>query len=255
MSDGIFFDELVPVAGRSADPLHDVAIEPREAFAARPWVYSNMITSLDGAVAVEGLSGGLGSPADQTMFAALRAIADVILVGASTAIDEDYRAPSDRHRAARTSRGQAARPSLAIFTRTLSIDPEHRVFSDPAARPIIVTTSTAAADRRRALSHVADIVEAGDHDLDLGTALGHLRQRGHHRALLEGGPRVNPAFVAGDLIDEWNLSLSPTLLASDSPRAASGDANAHHRPMHLRRLWLANDMLFGRWVRSDRVSR
>jgi hypothetical protein len=39
---------------------------------ARPTVRLNMIASIDGATAVAGLSGGLGGPADQALFAVLR---------------------------------------------------------------------------------------------------------------------------------------------------------------------------------------
>ncbi len=51
----------------------------------RPWVRANMIESADGAAAVDGLSGGLGGPADREVFGLLRALAGVILVGAGTA--------------------------------------------------------------------------------------------------------------------------------------------------------------------------
>ncbi len=50
----------------------------------RPAVRLNMIASIDGATAVAGLSGGLGGPADQALFAVLRSQADVVLVAAGT---------------------------------------------------------------------------------------------------------------------------------------------------------------------------
>ena len=56
----------------------------------RPAVRLNMISSVDGATAVEGRSGGLGGPADRKVFAALRSLADVILVAAGTVRTENY---------------------------------------------------------------------------------------------------------------------------------------------------------------------
>ena len=50
----------------------------------RPAVRLNMIASIDGATAVAGVSGGLGGPADQALFAVLRSQADVVLVAAGT---------------------------------------------------------------------------------------------------------------------------------------------------------------------------
>src|SRR4051812_457920 len=51
----------------------------------------NFIASLDGAVTVDGRSGGLGSPGDRRVFQLLRALADVVLVGHGTASAEGYR--------------------------------------------------------------------------------------------------------------------------------------------------------------------
>src|SRR5260370_8425110 len=50
----------------------------------RPTVRLNMFASIDGATAVAGLSGGLGGPADQELFAVLRSQADIVLVAAGT---------------------------------------------------------------------------------------------------------------------------------------------------------------------------
>ncbi len=242
------FTELIPERGRSANPLLDVANEPRTAFDHRPWVYTNMVTTLDGGIAIDGRSGALGGPGDQAVFGALRAVADVILVGASTAVAEDYRPPGDKHRSARLARGQAERPTIAIITRSLSIEPTHRVFSDPDARPSIITVTDAPSQRRSQLAEVADIIDAGTGDIDLGIALEALRGRGHERALLEGGPTLNGQFLAADLIDEWNMTLSPMLAGGDSARAAHGPELATPPDLRLTRLWLDDDTLFGRWI-------
>ena len=49
-----------------------------------------MIAIIDGATAVSGLSGGLGGPADQALFAVLRSQADVVPVAAGTVRAEHY---------------------------------------------------------------------------------------------------------------------------------------------------------------------
>src|SRR5262245_36804108 len=76
-------------------PLEEV--DPRSAYALgrprpgdRPWLLVNMVTSLDGAVAIDGRSGALGGPGDHLVFHALRSLADVILVGAATVRAERY---------------------------------------------------------------------------------------------------------------------------------------------------------------------
>ncbi|MDM1914419.1 dihydrofolate reductase family protein, partial [Mycobacteroides abscessus] len=54
------------------------------------YLRANMISSLDGAATVTGLSGGLGGDGDRAVFAAMRANADVILVGSGTVRAERY---------------------------------------------------------------------------------------------------------------------------------------------------------------------
>ena len=57
----------------------------------RAWVRANFITSLDGAVTGgDGLSGSIGNDADRRVFGLLRALCDVVLVGAGTARAEGY---------------------------------------------------------------------------------------------------------------------------------------------------------------------
>ncbi len=212
-----------------------------------------MIASLDGAIAVEGRSGALGRPADRRVFAALRGIADVIVVGAGTVIDEDYRPPGLERSAARSARGQSPRPRLAIVTRQLSIDATHRVFADSGFRPLVITVADAPTDRRAALDEVVDVVEAGRSTVDLGEAVAHLRSIGLQRALLEGGPSLNGAFLDAGLVDEWNLSLAPFLVGGTAPRAATASHPAERPPRatELHRLWQGDGLLFGRWVRSE----
>src|SRR5260221_14376763 len=72
-------------------------------------VKANMIASVDGAIMVDGRSGGLSGPADRLGFSVLRSLADVIVVGAGTARAERYRhAPPRRRGAPARDRGPPA---------------------------------------------------------------------------------------------------------------------------------------------------
>jgi riboflavin biosynthesis pyrimidine reductase len=50
----------------------------------------NFVMSLDGAVTLEGRSGGLGDESDRAAMQVLRTLADVVLVGAGTVRAEGY---------------------------------------------------------------------------------------------------------------------------------------------------------------------
>lgn len=230
-----------------------VAAEARPSHASRPWVYTNMIASADGGTAVDGLSGALGGPADKLVFAALRSCADAILVGASTVREEGYRPPRrpDDVRRRREAEGRRPDPRLAVVTRSLDLEPDLPLFEDPSNRPMILTVSDAPRRRRAELEAVAEIVEVGHGDVDLRLALGALWSGGIRTVLSEGGPTLNGQLVAADLVDEWNLSLSPHLLGGDARRAAVGPAPGGPPPaMRLARVWTDDHYLFCRWVRS-----
>lgn len=238
------------------DPVAAVAAEERAPHADRPWVMTNMIASADGATAVGGQSGPLGGPADKAMFAALRSVADAIVVGASTVREERYRPPglgTEAARSARAALGAPERPVIAVVSGSLSFDLDLPLFTEPGYRPLILTAASAPAERRERLEEVADLIEAGEERVDLSVALGALRERGHAIALAEGGPRLNAQLIVDGLIDEWNLSLSPLLAAGSSQRPATGDEpSAPPARMNLTRVWEQDQLLFCRWVSSAR---
>lgn len=242
-----------------ADPAELVAADARPCPAGRPWVVASMVASADGsATDGEGLSGGLGGPADRAMFAALRSVADLILVGAGTVEAEGYgpSRPSAEARARRVERGQAPTPRIVVATASLAPDPHARLFAEaaPGARPVVLTVATADPDRRRALATVADVHVVGDDRIDWRRALGLLRTGlGASVVLCEGGPRTIGQLIASDLIDELCLTVAPLLAAGAGPRIASGAAlHAPHR-LDLARVVEADGHLLLRYVRA-RVS-
>ena len=108
-----------------SDPVDVYHGDLRPAPGTRPWVLMNMIASVDGATAVDGVSEGLGGPADRRMLGTLRGLADVILVGAKTVRAEDYRLPrlpDDRVAVLRATSGRPPRPRLAVVSASLSLD-------------------------------------------------------------------------------------------------------------------------------------
>ncbi len=235
--------EITPAAA------HAAAHRPTPAD--RPWVLVNMVASIDGATVVDGVSGGLGGPPDREVFSAIRAVADIILVAAGTARAEAYgppKTPADR-RAERVARGQAPFPRIALVTRSLDLDPRNALFTEAPEPPLVFTVGAAPADRRAALAGVAEVIDMGDHDVDLTAVLAHLYRIGARTVLAEGGPSLNGQLVAHGVVDELDVSVSPLLVGGDSPRLAHGD-HAQPEPMELAHLWEADGLLFARYVRG-----
>jgi riboflavin biosynthesis pyrimidine reductase len=76
---------------------------------------------------------------------------------------------------------------------------------------------------------VADVVVAGEDDVDLHRALAALNERGLHRIHAEGGPRLLAQLAAVGLLDELLITVSPVLAGGafaqggDVPRILAGD--------------------------------
>ena len=214
------------------------------------WVRVNMVASLDGATALDGRSGGLGGPADRTVFRTLRSFADAIVVGAATMRAEQYGPPvlPAALRDARLARGQPALPTIAVVTRHVAFDWNAPFFvaADPA--PLLITVR-AAAPQVPAQAPVSDVIVAGDDRLDVTAGLDGLTERGYHDVLVEGGPTLNAMLAAADEIDELCLTLSPRLAGGSSARILHGDAGPATR-LTLASVLTADDYLFVRYRRG-----
>lgn len=228
-----------------------VAAEERPPPPDRPWLLVNMIASLDGAVTVEGRSGGLARPADKAMFTALRSIADVVLAGAGTVRAERYgpARSSDEVRAARRARGQAEAPRIAVVSRSLDLDLDAPLFVEPAEPTIVITCADPperAIDRVR---EVAEVIVCGERSVDLVTAMAELRARGVEVITCEGGPHLNGDLLLADVIDEWALSVAPLLVGGDARRSTAGPLLPDPAELRLDRLLEGDGLLVGRWLR------
>ncbi|HLY83164.1 MAG TPA: pyrimidine reductase family protein [Acidimicrobiales bacterium] len=215
----------------------------------RPAVRANMIASVDGAASAEGRSGGLSGRADKTLFSALRCLADVVLVGSGTVRAERY-GPArldDAARARRTGWGIAPVPPIAVVTASCHLDWQTPFFTAAEQRPIVVTVGAADPSDRAAAAEVAEVIVAGQHQVDFGRALAALRDRGHANVLAEGGPSLLAQLVSAGVVDELCLTLSPLLLAGDAGRILAGPALVPAPSLDLVHVLESDGFLFMRY--------
>ena len=214
---------LHPHAHDSVD-LDQQYADPARRGAGRPWVLINMIASLDGGTVVSGRSGGLGGPGDKAVFATLRRLADVVLVGAATVRAEGYHAPKKP--------GQR----IAVVTRSADLDWSSDLFRSDAA---VVVTVEGTPDLP------VPTIRAGVDRVDLAAALARIEAE---VVLCEGGPMLNGQLVVEDLVDEICLTIAPTTIAGESKRITTNrrEASAAMRLAHV----LEDDgYLFCRYLR------
>ncbi|MFF7504256.1 pyrimidine reductase family protein [Streptomyces lavendulae] len=190
------------------------------------WLRANMVSTLDGAAQHEGRSQPISGETDMRIFGTLRALADVVVVGAETVRQEGYRPARAREAfaARRLAAGQGPAPAIAVVTASLDLDFTLPLFTSPLVPTLVVTGAAAPADRVAAATAAgAEVVVAGEGaGADPARAVRELAARGLRRQLTEGGPRLLGQFVAADALDELCLTISPTLTAGGAQRIAGG---------------------------------
>ena len=216
-----------------------------------------MVASLDGSVTLRAVSEGLGGPADKRALARVRDACDVILIGAGTARDEaypPYPGGEERQRR-RVAKGLAARPPVAMVTRTGELPDGHPLVADHDAAPIVIVAAADEAQARAALSPTPaggaiDWLVAGEATLDWRAALDGLTARGLPRISCEGGPRINAALLEAGLVDEAFVTIAPALVGGDGMRLTHGDAPARRHDLTLVSALVHGDELLLRYRRA-----
>ncbi len=217
------------------------------------WLRANMVSSVDGASSLQGASAGLSSDTDRRVFALLRALSDVILVGAATVRTEQYK-PARVLQAWRDLRaGRPSTPPIAVVTRRLDLDPDSPLVAaaPPHARTIIITTARSPAGRRAELARHADVITAGEESVDLKAAVSALAGRGHRRLLAEGGPHLLAQLAEAGLMDELCLTIGPLMAGPGVSRIVAGEPAARTLPLALAHVLEDDGFLLCRYTRKD----
>jgi riboflavin biosynthesis pyrimidine reductase len=214
-----------------------------------PWLRANMISTVDGAATgADHRSGSINDPADRRVFTALRARADVVLVGAGTVRAEGYRAPRTPAalRVGRARRGQPEHPALAVVTASGELPPG--MLSEDPAPWVFATSETPHVERLRS-TLPPERLHLHDGAIDLRAVVATLAAAGLSRVLTEGGPHLLAELVAADLVDELCLTWSPYLVGGPAMRVLTGIGwLAPPRSARLAHLLHADGVLLGRWL-------
>jgi riboflavin biosynthesis pyrimidine reductase len=215
----------------------------------RPSVRLNMIVSVDGGTSWNGVSGGLGGPADKAVFSILRSLTDVVLVASGTMRAEHYGpvVVSASTQQARRERGQDAIPPIAVVSRTCHFDWSSPFFTAAERRPYVVTVASADDASRKQAAEVAEVIIAGDDSVDLTRAVEELGARGANTVLAEGGPTLNGELAKARLLDELCVTLAPVLASGDAKRFLAGSTLAELEHLRVRSICEQDEYLFLRY--------
>lgn len=195
-----------------------------------PWFRLNFVSTVDGAAqGADGLSKSINNDADGRVFAALRAMADVIVVGAGTVRMEAY---------------QPNPQPIVVVSRSGQVPPSLQ--AGPTDRVFVVTGATAPRLPESVQLLGKDrVLVLGDSEPDLRLLPDTLAEQGFGDVLCEGGPHLARDLLAAGVVDELCLTVVPQLIAGEHLRITAGlpvDV-----PLDLVALLEQDGTLLGRW--------
>ena len=208
----------------------------------RPFLFVNMVQTLDGQAVLRGSAYTIGTNVDHDLLRQLRVNADVVLSGAGTVRKDDVIITTHRHlQERRAGQGRPRNPLSVVATATCIFSDEvlatKKYFQRTDLQRLIIATPRAAAkDIARVRTHgvEVEVVEPdGAGEVDLHALLRFLQVRhGVRRVLCEGGPTLNVALARQGLLDE--LFVTTTLrLGGDPNEPRIVSAPVSERPLQL----------------------
>jgi riboflavin biosynthesis pyrimidine reductase len=202
------------------DPVADIELD--EAMAGfelpspppdRPLVAINMVTSVDGRAQLAGSAEGLGSRADRRLMRLYRTAFEAVGSGAGTLRATGiWLRVGDDLAERRTANGKPPNPIGVVLAGTGPIDTDAGWFDGDEPRILFV-------GRDNPLGRApngTELLRAPTERPEPAWVVARLAERGIGSLLLEGGPHLNAAFLAADLIDEVYWTVGAHLLGTDA---------------------------------------
>jgi riboflavin biosynthesis pyrimidine reductase len=166
-----------------------------------------MIISHDGHfVGPSDSSRDLTSESDLKLLLLLRALSDVVLVGANTARNENYRQPKARDEFAFLNRKP---PRLAVVSSSLEFDLTTPLFNAGQEPTIVFNVGPKAPSAE--LLKIAQVIQlpAEDPSSFATNLIANLFELGLRKITCEGGPSLLAQLLQAGAIDEYDLTISP----------------------------------------------
>ncbi len=201
----------------------------------RTYIVSNFVATIDGVVSLNepGISGGGQisgfNPYDQFVMGLLRAVSDVVVAGASTlralpghiwTAEFIYPPLAQSFANLRKQLGKPPYPLNVVVTGTGHIDLSLPLFQDGRV-PVLVLTTEAGLERLAGQPSVPETVQILSRKnagfLNAQNLLDAIAPKVMNGlALIEGGPHMLGEFLAGRMLDELFLTVSPQIAGRDA---------------------------------------
>jgi riboflavin biosynthesis pyrimidine reductase len=208
--------------------LDDHDLEQLYRYPADPrWVAVNFVSSTDGASTVEGRSAALSTPADRIVYLLGNDLADLVLLGAGTAMAEGFEGmrPDERTAERRRRFGLAPIAPVAVVTTGRSLPPDAPVITKAAVPTLVFASAAAPSSLRDAwVANEARVFVVGASEVSAAEVVSTLAAEGLARIDCEGGPRLFGSLIEAGVVYEFRLTVAPFLVSGTSSRVAVGAA-------------------------------
>lgn len=201
---------LFPDAGQKTRQLFDL-FWPLVAPDRRDFVVAHLGQSLDGRIAaLNGASQWITGPEDVIHNHRMRALADVVVVGAGTVCYDDPQL---------TVRGIEGRsPTRVVIDPSRRLGENYKVFSDDGVETLLLCRDDLCReDERHGNARMMGIAADDDGGLPPKAVLSALRAAGMQRIFVEGGGMTVSGFLAAGCLDRLQITVAPVILGSGRP--------------------------------------
>ncbi len=201
-------------------------------------VYAHVGQSLDGQIATQsGSSRYVSGPENLRHMHRLRALADAVLVGAST-IEHD-----DPQLTTRLVPGPS--PTRVVIDPTLRLPEQRKVFQDQAAPTLVICARGRLNGHRLGSSEILEI-EPEDGLLPPRAIVAALAARGLKRLFIEGGGVTVSRFLQTRALDRLHVTICPILIGRGRPGISLPGVDRLDRALRprTRRFEQDDDVLF-----------
>ncbi len=174
------------------------------------WAVGQLGQSLDGRIATEtGHSHYVTGPEDIRRLHRVRALADAVVVGASTVAIDDPRLT------VREVDGE--NPVRVVLDPNARLQFDRTLFRDGAADTLVVRSAGVRAPPPPRPAEVVYLPSDGPYGFDPHATLRMLRSRGLERVLVEGGGVTVSRFLQAGALDRLHVAVAPLLIGSGRP--------------------------------------
>lgn len=193
----------------------------------RPFVFINSAMSADGKIASrERKQFRISSSLDLDRVDGLRASSDAIMVGIGTVLADNpsLTVKSEERRKLRKEKGLDENPIRVLVDSDAKASPAAEIFKKGGGKRIVAVSRSAPKDRVENLRKHAEIIVAGEKEVDLELLLEELKNRGVERLMVEGGATLNWGLVSQGLVDEIYTFIGDIIIGgAQAPTLVDGE--------------------------------